>query len=97
MKRNIIPALLSIMLSLGLYIPTYSQEYAPVPVTISTEKVKAADGTVCYSHIVRERQALYSFSKAYNVTIEDIYKYNPRLEESGLKKNVIILVPMAES
>ena len=97
MKRNIIPALLSIMLSLGLYIPTYSQEYAPVPVTISTEKVKAADGTVCYSHIVRERQTLYSISKAYNVTIEDIYKYNPRLEESGLKKNVIILVPMAET
>lgn len=94
MKRNIILALLSGTLLLCANVPVYSQDYAPVPVTISTEKAKAADGTVCYSHIVRERQTLYSISKAYDVTIEDIYKYNPKLEETGLKKNVIILIPI---
>ena len=82
---------------LGSYTTSHSQDYAPVPVTISTEKVKAADGTVCYSHIVRERQTLYSISKAYNVALEDIYKYNPKLEETGLKKNVIILIPIVEA
>ena len=97
MKKNIILALLSGALMLGSYATSHSQDYAPVPVTISTEKVKAADGTVCYSHIVRERQTLYSISKAYNVALEDIYKYNPKLEETGLKKNVIILIPIAEA
>ena len=82
---------------LGSYATSHSQDYAPVPVTLSTEKVKAADGTICYSHIVRERQTLYSISKAYNVALEDIYKYNPKLEETGLKKNVIILIPIAEA
>ena len=82
---------------LGSYATSHSQDYAPVPVTISTEKVKATDGTVCYSHIVRERQTLYSISKAYNVALEDIYKYNPKLEETGLKKNVIILIPIVEA
>lgn len=97
MKKNIILALLSGALMLGSYATSHSQDYAPVPVTISTEKVKAADGTVCYSHIVRERQTLYSISKAYNVALEDIYKYNPKLEETGLKKNVIILIPIVEA
>ena len=81
---------------MGAHIPAHSQAYPSVPVEISTEKVKAADGTMCYSHIVRERQTLYSICKTYNVAIEDIYKYNPKLEETGLKKNVIILIPVTE-
>ena len=67
-----------------------AQAYAPVPVTISKEKVKI-DGNICYSHIVLEKQTLYSISKAYNVSIEDIYRFNPTLKETGLKKNGIIV------
>ena len=63
----------------------YAQEYENTPVTISSEKVKV-DGKVCYSHIVLERQTLFSISKAYNVSLEDIYKYNPSVKENGLKK-----------
>ena len=73
-----------------------AQAYAPVPVTISKEKVKI-DGNICYSHIVLEKQTLYSISKAYNVSIEDIYRFNPTLKETGLKKNGIILIPSAEA
>ena len=73
-----------------------AQAYAPVPVTISKEKVKI-DGKICYSHIVLEKQTLYSISKAYNVSIEDIYRFNPTLKETGLKKNGIILIPSAEA
>lgn len=73
-----------------------AQSYEPVPVTISKEKVKI-DGKICYSHIVLERQTLFSISKAYNVSIEDIYKFNPTLKETGLKKNGIILIPLVEA
>ena len=73
-----------------------AQAYAPVQVTISKEKVKI-DGKICYSHIVLEKQTLYSISKAYNVSIDDIYRFNPTLKETGLKKNGIILIPSQEA
>lgn len=73
-----------------------AQEYENTPVTLSKEKVKVS-GKLCYSHIVLEKQTLYSISKAYNVSIEDIYSFNPGLKESGLKKNSIILIPVAEA
>ena len=73
-----------------------AQEYENTPVTLSKEKVKVS-GKLCYSHIVLEKQTLYSISKAYNVSIEDIYSFNPGLKDSGLKKNSIILIPVAEA
>lgn len=73
-----------------------AQTYSPTPVTISKEKVRI-DGKICYSHIVLEKQTLFSISKAYNVSIEDIYKFNPTLKETGLKKNGIILIPSPEA
>ena len=69
-----------------------AQEYISTPVTVSKEKVKA-NGQICYSHIVKERQTLYSIAKAYEVTVDDIYAFNPSVKESGLKKNSIILIP----
>ena len=71
-----------------------AQEYRPVPVTVSTEKVKL-NGKVYYSHTVLERQTLYGIAKAYNVTEEDLYQANPTLRETGLQKNAILLVPVA--
>ena len=73
-----------------------AQEYDNTPVTISKEKVKVG-GKICYSHIVLEKQTLYSISKAYEVSIEDIYKFNPSLQEVGLKKNSIIIIPSVEA
>ena len=101
MKRLHISTLIRIAAlsaSLLLLLPERSvaQSYEPVPVTISKEKVKI-DGKICYSHVVQERQTLYSISKAYNVNIEDIYRFNPTLKETGLKKNGIILIPSAEA
>lgn len=73
-----------------------AQEYSNTPVTVSKEKVKVG-GRLCYSHIVLERQTLFSISKAYNVSVDDIYEVNPSLKENGLKKNAIILIPVQES
>ena len=75
---------------------SYAQEYNNTPITVSKEKVKIG-GKVCYSHIVLEKQTLYSISKAYEVSIDDIYQFNPTLKESGLKKNSIIIIPSAEA
>ncbi len=91
--------LLNILISAVLAAVTCSglsaQEYTPVPVTISKEKVKV-DGRIYYSHIVLERQTLYSICKAYGVTLEQLYEANPALKENGLKKNAIILIPAAD-
>ena len=72
-----------------------AQEYIATPVTISKEKVKM-NGKVYLSHVVLERQTLFSIAKAYGVTVEEIYEANPSLKETGLQKNAIILVPFAE-
>lgn len=73
-----------------------AQEYINTPVEISKEKVKV-DGKICYSHIVLEKQTLYSISKAYSVSIDDIYRFNPSVKENGLKKNSIIIIPSQEA
>ena len=70
-----------------------AQEYVAPPVEVSDQKVKK-DGKVFYSHVVQERQTLYSISKAYNVTQEEILDANLGLRESGLKKNSIIMIPV---
>lgn len=76
--------------------PATAQEYVATPVQISKEKVRI-DGKVCYSHVVLEKQTLFSISKAYEVSVEDIYKYNPTLQETGLKKNSIIIIPSKDA
>ncbi len=74
---------------------TYAQDYyKTTPVEVSKEKVRV-NGVLYYSHIVRERQTLYSISKAYGVSIDDICDLNPAVKESGLKKNSVILIPIA--
>lgn len=73
-----------------------AQDYENTPVTVSKEKIRI-DGQVCYSHIVLERQTIFSICKAYNVTAEDLYKYNPGVKENGLKKNSILIIPVVES
>ncbi len=76
--------------------PAFAQDnYVATPVSVSKEKVKV-NGRLCYSHVVLERQTLFSISKAYGVSIEDIYKYNPDVKANGLKKNSIIVIPMPE-
>lgn len=92
-----ISAIAAAAIALTLYCPeTEGQDYTAPAVTISKEKVKV-NGRTCYTHIVLEKQTLYSISKAYNVSIDEIYEYNPGLKESGLKKNSIIVIPMSET
>ncbi|MCR5463171.1 MAG: LysM peptidoglycan-binding domain-containing protein [Bacteroidales bacterium] len=88
---------LALCLSAFATVETTAQEYQAPPVTISKEKVRSG-GKVYYAHVVLERQTLYSISKAYGVTVEEIYEANPYLglEKDGLKKDQIILIPYKE-
>ena len=74
-----------------------AQDYATPQVVVSAEKVRYG-GKVFYTHIVQSKQTLYSISKAYKVTIQEIYDANPtlHLESEGLKKDQIILIPIKE-
>lgn len=91
-KAGIAASVMAFALSVAEPAVINAQEYENTPVTISKDKVRV-DGIVCYSHIVLEKQTLYSISKTYGVTIEDIYRFNPQVKERGLKKNDILVIP----
>ena len=73
-----------------------AQGYTPTPVTISKDKVKIG-GNVYYSHVVLERQTVFSICKAYGVTQEELYEANPDLRKEGLKKNQILNIPVKDA
>ena len=79
-------------------VPTVSsaQDYEVPAVTVSKEKIRSG-GKTYYSHVVQEKQTLFSISKAYGVSLQDIYDSNPtlNLEKDGLKKNQILLIPFS--
>ena len=87
--------MISLLLTTASAAGVSAQDYVNTPVSISKEKVKI-NSKVCYSHVVLERQTLFSISKAYNVSVDDIYKFNPTLKETGLIKNSIIIIPAVE-
>ena len=95
--KNILSHTIGLMLAVMLSAPAvYGQGYVSTPVEISKEKVRI-DGKICYSHIVLEKQTLYSICKAYEVSLEDVYRFNPNLKENGLKKNSIIIIPSKDA
>ena len=75
-----------------------AQDYTQTPVTVSTQKVRLG-GKVYLSHVVQEKQTLYSIARAYGVTVDDICAANPdmNLKEDGLKLNAILLIPYVEN
>lgn len=95
MRRFIFSLLTAAFIVSGMPSVLNAQGYDNTPVTISKEKVRI-NGQICYSHIVLEKQTLFSISKAYNVSLDDIYRYNPAVKEKGLQKNSILIIPIVE-
>lgn len=79
---------------IALFISTllYCQVESP-KITISNEKVKQ-NGVVKYVHKVKKGETLYSLSKAYEVTIDEIVQNNESLK-NGLKDGSIIFIPLS--
>ena len=97
LKTAIYAAILAIA-SVSLF-PTAvcAQEYSNPVVKVSQEKVRSG-GKLYHSHIVEERQALFSISKADGLRLEEIYSANSglNLEKEGLKKGQILLIPFKD-
>lgn len=98
MRMNLLKAGISAVIVMAcMQATTSAQTYTQAPVTVSKEKVRGSDGKVYYSHVVLEKQTLFSIAKAYGVSVDDICNANPELDLKtvGLKKNSIILIPTA--
>lgn len=99
MKRIVMTMMAACMLlGAGLQASAQDTEYKATPVTISRDKVRK-DGKLFYSHVVLERQTLFSISKAYGVSLQDIYDANPtlKLETEGLKTYQILMIPVVDN
>lgn len=97
MNRHIIAIMASICLIPAFTSNVSAQDYVSPKVEVSTEKVRN-NGKLYYSHIVKEKQTLYSISKAYGVTIQEIYECNQdlNLRTEGLKTGQVLLIPAKE-
>jgi LysM repeat protein/ABC-type branched-subunit amino acid transport system substrate-binding protein len=99
MKKSVMTLLTAVLLiGAGLPAPAQDTEYKATPVTISRDKVRK-DGKLYYSHVVLERQTLFSIAKVYGVSLQDIYDANPtlKLETEGLKTYQILMIPVVEN
>jgi len=94
-KQIIVGLIIAGAMAAGAAVDMTAQEYVNTPVTVSKDKVRV-NGEICWSHVVLERQTLFSISKAYDVSLDEIYRVNPSLKTEGLKKNAIILIPVPQ-
>jgi LysM repeat protein len=63
-------------------------------VEIKPEEAEPDIDTTQFHNIeIRRKHTLYSLSKQYNVTIQEIYEANPGLEDRGLKRKDVIRIP----
>ena len=98
MKKLVMICLAAVLLLGAGPMLAQDTEYKATPVTISKDKVRE-NGKLYYSHVVLERQTLFSIAKAYGVSIQDIYDANPtlKLETEGLKTYQILHIPYVEN
>ncbi|HUW92473.1 MAG TPA: LysM peptidoglycan-binding domain-containing protein [Bacteroidales bacterium] len=87
-EKQIISAL---VLFFVLLAPVVVIAQEPVPVEISSQKV-VAEGKVWFMHKVMKGQTLYSISKAYTVTVNDITGANI-IPENGIQEGQILKIP----
>ena len=77
---------------LALFLPIAA--VAQVVVERSTEIISIG-GVEYYMHHVKQGETLYSISKAYNVSIEEITSKNPEVND-GLQADMVIGIPVVE-
>ena len=74
-----------------LMVPMVAMAQEPVPVEISRQKI-VVEGKVWFMHNVVKGQTLYSISKAYNVTVNDITLVN-NIAGDGIREGQILRIP----
>lgn len=61
------------------------------------EVVNQSSSMSVLAHKVQKKETLYSLSKKYNCTEEDIERANPGIKQTGLKEGYTILIPIKGS
>lgn len=89
---------LAVILLLFLTLPLAGQQYEVPEITVSKDKVRV-DGESYYAHVVTAKQTLYSISRVYGVSLQEIYDANKNLEleKNGLKIGQVLLIPTVPS
>lgn len=70
-------------------------QFQPAPVVKSQERT-IVNGKIFYIHTVQKGQTLYSISKAYEVTQEEIRNANPQVDVVNLVEGLAIRIPQPE-
>ncbi len=83
---------ISAMCVISLGLNPASAVLAP-PVHTSSEIMYKNDGYSYYLHTVKRKQTLYSIARAYRVSVEDILKANPQIENNEIKNKQQIAIP----
>lgn len=63
---------------------------------VKSTNIQTFEGKKFYIHKIEKSQSLYAISKAYNVAMDELYKYNPELK-AGAKANQEIKIPYTAS
>jgi cell wall-associated NlpC family hydrolase/DNA-directed RNA polymerase subunit H (RpoH/RPB5) len=69
-----------------LLIPTKAKKHTASTPEIATNYSET-------THEVLPKETVYGIAKQHNISVEDLYKFNPELEKEGLKKGQIIKIP----
>jgi len=62
---------------------------------IRSNEIRLINGKIYYVHHVKKKQTLYSISKAYDVTMEEVITRNPEIKK-GFKRGQILLIPASK-
>jgi len=85
--------MLALLFAPVLFTPVLkAQVPAPVPVEISKQKI-ASEGKVYYMHQVMKGQTLYSISRAYNVTVDQVSGAND-IQDNGIQEGQMLRIPV---
>ena len=66
------------------------------PVVTRSQTVQLVDGKEYFFHPVLQGQTLFSITRAYGVSQDDIYEANPELRDHGLRYDQIIRIPVKQ-
>lgn len=89
--------LFSLLTLSGLRVWGQTEPYPVVEVVKSHDKARIK-GVLFYTHVVKEKQTLFSIAKAYGVSTLDIIDSNPKLElhSKPLRTGDILFIPIRE-
>ncbi|WP_158963324.1 LysM peptidoglycan-binding domain-containing protein [Myroides fluvii] len=60
-------------------------------ISTTTQTAKSTD-VKRKTHVVQSKETVFGISRQYNVSVQDLYQWNPELERSGLKANTTLFI-----